>query len=125
MAIVPPSIVEPDAKYHLDAVDREHGASDQPSGPATDSVASTPPPSRSTVAATTFPPTRGPGTTTLWPRAGTTTGSDLVVPVSLTADSVPSTGAAVVFTSWMVAAPVDPGADVPPAQYQAEDSTLV
>ena len=118
-----PSIVDPEAKYHSDAVEREHGLSDQPSGPATDSVASTPPPSRSTVVATRFPPASSPGASTLSERAGTTIATVLAVPVSPTALSVPATACDVVLTRLTVVAAVDPGLDVPPAQYQADDST--
>ncbi len=118
-----PLIVEPEAKYHSDAVEREHGLSDHPSGPATDSVASTPPPSRLTVVATRFPVASSPGTSTLSERAGTTIATVLVVPVSPTAVSVPATACDVVLTRLTVVVAVDPGAEVPPTQYQADDST--
>jgi hypothetical protein len=52
-------------------------------------------------------------------------GTVLVVPVSLTALSVPATGRDVVLTRSIVVVAVEPGAEVPPAQYQADDSTAV
>src|ERR1039457_5334345 len=67
------SLVVPDAKYQLVAVARVHGAADHPSGPATDWVTSTPPPSICTLVATQVPETMSEGVTTASLRAGTET----------------------------------------------------
>src|ERR1039458_6702905 len=93
-----PSIVDPEAKYHSGAVEREHAVSDHPSVPTPDPVTSTPPPSRSTVVATRFPPTEGPGTSTISVRPAMLNPTVFVAPLSLTDVIVPATVAAVMLT---------------------------
>src|SRR5580658_2344969 len=122
-ATVWPGSVEPDAKYQSDDVVPAHGAADHPSGPATDWVTSTPPPTNCRSDATQAPATIVEGVTVSSPRAASDRASVPVLPWSFTTLSEPVARCEVVFTMSSVPSAADPAVPVPPAQYQAEDST--
>src|SRR6202034_3047974 len=115
--------VEPDAKYQSDDVVPAHGALDQPSGPSTDWVTSTPPPLNCRLVATHAPDRTWERATATSAWAAAETAVVRVAPLSVTTVMLPVVPWPVVFSRLSVATAADPAVPDPPAQYQAEDST--
>src|ERR1700688_379047 len=108
-----PRAVAPWAKYQLVAVDGAHGAIAHPSGLATDSETATPPPSRTTAAATKLVDPSWSAPTATWDSAGTVratewasahgAGVGAFAATAGTAVSVPFTGRSPALVSTIVA----------------------